>query len=399
MNFPMQATVWYVERNGDRETRRKFHREELAIAYAEMIDRIHDDEPPCEIFETPVMEMIEESKAITTPENGAMLLFIRRRDVRLFLGVTACLLLVLFFVPMVDSLRATPGLRPFKRAPRYFVSPTLGMRLILIPGGDAIIGSSDHEKEAARNNCSNRNTSVMRIDSELPTKSVSVTSFYLSQFETTAREYRKFLSNSNHRPQSETSTRRASVAMGKVNGEWVRSPTHSFDRLGSVKSDDRLPAVNVSWRDGVAFCKWLSSQDGGTYRLPTEVEWEHACRAGTSTRWHSGQHPGDAMTKGWVSETAKGKPHRVGQYPPNGFGLYDMIGNAGEWVQDYFNDSSPSRVRKGGTFRSTVWSARSASRAETHETAVSSAYGFRVLREINDASQPGQSGDDVVHAR
>ena len=108
--------------------------------------------------------------------------------------------------------------------------------------------------------------------------------------------------------------------------------------------------VNVSWNDAVAFCKWLSQKEGKTYRLPTEAQWEYACRAGTTTRYYSGDDPetlakvanvADATFKAkfpdWKSTIKASDGYvftaPVGQFKPNAFGLYDMHGNAWQWVR------------------------------------------------------------------
>ena len=111
--------------------------------------------------------------------------------------------------------------------------------------------------------------------------------------------------------------------------------------------------VNVSWNDAVAFCKWLSKKEGKTYRLPTEAEWEYACRAGTTTRYYSGDDPETLAKVGNVADAAlKAKfpdwkytikandgyvfTAPVGKFKPNAFGLYDMHGNAWQWCADWY---------------------------------------------------------------
>ena len=111
--------------------------------------------------------------------------------------------------------------------------------------------------------------------------------------------------------------------------------------------------VNVSWNDAVAFCKWLSRKEGKTYRLPTEAEWEYACRAGTTTRYYSGDDPETLAKVGNVADAAvKAKfpdwkftikandgyvfTAPVGKFKPNAFGLYDMHGNAWQWCADWY---------------------------------------------------------------
>ena len=130
--------------------------------------------------------------------------------------------------------------------------------------------------------------------------------------------------------------------------------------------------VNVSWNDAVAFCKWLSRKEGKSYRLPTEAEWEYACRAGTTTRYHSGDDPetlakvanvADATAKAkfpawkWTIKASDGYVFTapVGQFKPNAFGLYDMHGNARQWCADWYGGDyygkspvdDPNRPRHG----------------------------------------------------
>jgi formylglycine-generating enzyme required for sulfatase activity len=121
--------------------------------------------------------------------------------------------------------------------------------------------------------------------------------------------------------------------------------------------------VNVSWNDAVEYCKWLSKKEGKTYRLPTEAEWEYACRAGTTTRYYSGDDPETLAKVGNVADatfrtrfpdekyTIKASDGYVftapvGKFKPNAFGLYDMHGNASQWCADWYrgkyDDESPA---------------------------------------------------------
>jgi sulfatase modifying factor 1 len=118
--------------------------------------------------------------------------------------------------------------------------------------------------------------------------------------------------------------------------------------------------VYVSWADAVAFCKTLSDMEGGTYRLPTEAEWESACRGGTRTAFSFGDDEADLEKYAWFSanayKTKEKYAHRVAQKLPNPFGLYDMHGNVWEWCSDWHGDypSTPLRDPQGpdsGSFR------------------------------------------------
>jgi formylglycine-generating enzyme required for sulfatase activity len=128
-------------------------------------------------------------------------------------------------------------------------------------------------------------------------------------------------------------------------GTW---DTRVFDQ-----ADDH-PVVNVSWNDAVAFCKWLGARERANYRLPTEAEWEYACRAGTTTRFNCGDDPEKLVEVGNVADAAfrerlckydvtiranDGYVYTapVGRFRPNAFGLYDMHGNARQWCSDLYD--------------------------------------------------------------
>ena len=154
----------------------------------------------------------------------------------------------------------------------------------------------------------------------------------------------------------------------------------------------RLPLTNVSWEDCKDFIRKLSAKTNGGYRLPTEAEWEYACRAGTTTS-HS---YGDSITKNdanWgaaqVPESIKG----VGNYKPNAFGLYDMHGNVWEWCDDWRADypaksvidpkgaaTGEHRVLRGGSFSESDSKARSSYRLSESSTWRGVSIGFRLVR-------------------
>ena len=93
--------------------------------------------------------------------------------------------------------------------------------------------------------------------------------------------------------------------------------------------------VCVSWNDANAFCDWLSEKEGKKYTLPTEAQWEYACRAGSSTKFFFGDDDRELGQYAWYNANSKGKPHPVGQKKPNAWGLYDLEGNVSEWTADW----------------------------------------------------------------
>ena len=167
------------------------------------------------------------------------------------------------------------------------------------------------------------------------------------------------------------------------------------------KEDDR-PADNVSWYDANVFCQQLSAlTDEKTalrvYRLPTEAEWEYACRAGTTTPWSFGDWGEQYGEYVWCAGVSEGQPHVVGQKKPNNWGLYDVHGNVREWCSDWYDEryyeNSPAvdpsgpdagrfRVQRGGNWYSDLPVCGSAERGEADPTSRDLGNGFRVVVDV-----------------
>ncbi len=157
------------------------------------------------------------------------------------------------------------------------------------------------------------------------------------------------------------------------------------------------PVDSVAWHQAVEFCERLSSLAnervaGRAYRLPTEAEWEYACRAGATTAWSFGAEDSDIDAYAWTIADPSGTSREVGQKLPNAWGLFDMSGNVGEWVGDRYgtypnhrmiDPAGPSvgelRVSKGGNFRLDSDSCRPAARGGVDPSAADDATGFRVV--------------------
>ncbi|WP_425246509.1 formylglycine-generating enzyme family protein [Streptomyces sp. NEAU-NA10] len=173
--------------------------------------------------------------------------------------------------------------------------------------------------------------------------------------------------------------------------------TRITGRQPSTEGGERLPAESVSWWDAVRFCNALSLRDGltpvyavdpddetavldpsaGGYRLPTEAEWEHACRAGTT-----GPRYGALDAIAWYRGNSDERIHEVGGRQPNAWGLHDMLGNVWEWCWDLYDPEvyGTYRVLRGGGWFDDHWSCRASVRRRSHPTFRVDDVGFRVAR-------------------
>jgi len=181
-------------------------------------------------------------------------------------------------------------------------------------------------------------------------------------------------------------------------GQWQAvMATEPWKGLAVITASTNYPAAFISWKHAVAFCEKLSTKEGKIYRLPTEAEWEYACRAGTETTWSFGNDEKLLDDYAWY-RWGEGNAHQVGLKKPNAFGLYDMHGNVFEWCHDYYEEDyykqSPEKDPTGPAsgssrvFRSGAWdyespSKRSAGRRSGDADQRHWSRGFRVVRELD----------------
>ena len=217
----------------------------------------------------------------------------------------------------------------------------------------------------------------------------------------------EFMMGPKYKPHRVTLTKsfhlgRTEVTQGQWKAVMGTSPWQGSALEVFVKEGDDYPAVEVDWDDAVEFCRKLSEKEGVEYRLPTEAEWEYACRAGTTTAYSYGDDESQLAEYAWYDKNARyaGEPyaHIVGQKKPNPWGLYDMHGNVFEWCQDWYGDypsghldwvdvadpvgpaSGSRRVWRGDCWDSDAGGCRSAGR-NMHAPIMSLPWlGFRVLR-------------------
>ncbi len=292
---------------------------------------------------------------------------------------------------------------------------SIGMRLARIPAGEFLMGNLESSEELAHAFPAYEPERLLDLSDEQPAHSVRITRpFYLGMHQVTIGQFVQFVVDAGYSVESE---RDGTGGWGYVPGvaDFVgRSPEFSWQNPGFRQGKDH-PVVNVTWDDCQAFCDWLSDREGRTYRLPTEAEWEYACRAGTTTRFHQGDDPEtlaqvanlyDATTRPlfpqwekYAIRAADGYEFTapVGSFRPNNFGLHDMHGNVWEWCSDWYGEdyyaqspvndppgpeSGDRRVRRGGSWHSWPLYMRASFRNWNTPDTRYLLVGFRVALEI-----------------
>jgi formylglycine-generating enzyme required for sulfatase activity len=270
------------------------------------------------------------------------------------------------------------------------VTDVAGMKMRLIPPGEFLMGTPEADLPALLTEKDAYWRDIFKNES--PPQRVRLTRPYrIGATEVTLGQFRRFVQATGYKTDVE---RGVCQGVGLVDGQHVRGAKFTWDAdVGLGGGDDAAAVVDVTWYDAQQFCAWLSNATGRSYRLPTEAEWEYACRAGTDTPYYTGEGE-DALEKaGWYSGNSGGRTHPVGQLAANAWGLYDMHGGVWEWCQNcYANAARRSGllidptgrgvgpVRRGGGWFSTQLLNRSAAREPLGSYAhCSFCQGFRVV--------------------
>ena len=274
------------------------------------------------------------------------------------------------------------------------ITNSIGMELMLIPAGEFMMGSSNSE--------------TGRGDDEFQ-HTVRITNpYYVAIHEVTFGQFLQFVAATKYMTEAETDGE-GGWGYEKQEG-FSQDVKYSWRDTGFLQGDDH-PVVNVSWNDAVAFCSWLTRTEGVEYRLPTEAEWEYACRAGTTAMYQHGNNPEGLAFVGNVADGSYSEQFGtknitpisakdgfvftspVGRFRSNAFGLFDMHGNACEWCSDWYGNYKSSagndpqgpsggsdRVLRGGGWGGTAGLCRSAGRSGLSPSYRDGNLGFRVAR-------------------
>jgi len=216
-------------------------------------------------------------------------------------------------------------------------------------------------------------------------------SYWLGEYDVTVGQFAAFVNATHYLTQAERSD--GIYVLAGTGSLWEKRPGTSW-RNPNLKLDDNYPVVGVSWHDAQAYCGWLSERErivgrlplGYIYTLPTEAQWEYACRAGTRTTYADNL---DDIC--WYGDNSGGTTHPVGQKKPNRWGLFDMQGNVLQWCLDWYGNYSLAditdplgptkgilRVDRGGSWFTSAMGCRAACRLGNYPATRASNHGFRV---------------------
>jgi formylglycine-generating enzyme required for sulfatase activity len=193
--------------------------------------------------------------------------------------------------------------------------------LVPIPGGEFTMGTPDNEPD--------------RKSDEGPQHKVKISPFWMGKYEVTWNEYELFMY-----PEEEKTVRATShngdPAADKLS-DAVTHPSKPYTEMSFGMGKDGFPAISMTQHAANKYCQWLSAKTGHFYRLPTEAEWEYACRAGTTTTFFFGTDTNKLSEYAWFEQNSDFKYQKVGKKKPNPWGLYDIYGNVVEWVLDQYD--------------------------------------------------------------
>ncbi len=278
------------------------------------------------------------------------------------------------------------------------ITNSIGLILCLIPPGEFTMGTSDAELNALSDLGVPR-YEIAHSRDEQPAHRVQLTKpFWIGQTEVTVSQFRRFVEAEHFVTETEQT-----AGYGLVQNQWVLRSGFSWKEAGEATLTDNHPASNITWNDAVAFCEWLSRHESHEtsqsvrYRLPTEAEWEFACRAGTETPWFFGSDARVARDYAISAGNSTRQLQPVGSRLENPFHLFDVLGNQAEWCQDWFaaygsadglvtDPTGPlngqERVQRGGNFGDLPPRLRSAARQSRPPSSPRDG-SLRVVREVD----------------
>lgn len=261
---------------------------------------------------------------------------------------------LLFFSLLLISARSQNTANAFSTYEQKIPGSNQFFTMKPIPAGTFLIGSPSSEKR--------------RDADEGPQKKIVISAFWMSAHEVTRDAFDVFFKDEN------------TSANDDVDAITRPSPQY-IDLSWGMGKEGGYPVNSMSQMAALMYCRWLYNKTGVFYRLPTEAEWEYACRAGSTTSFHFGNDSSQLDKYAWYSGNSEDRYHKVGEKLPNAWGLYDMLGNVMEWTLDHYeanryagltpgskdpvvapNKEKYPKTLRGGGFASTAGELRSANR-------------------------------------
>ena len=200
----------------------------------------------------------------------------------------------------------------------------LRFEMIPIPGGTYLMGSPEGEAD--------------REDDEGPRHPIAIRPFWMAKCEVTWDEFDVFAFSMDLRRKAADRVNPKDQPETEKRADAVTRPTPPYADMTFGMGHDGQPAICMTHHAAMEYCRWLSEKTGKAYRLPTEAEWEYACRAGTTTAYSFGDDPGEIDDYAWYVENAE-TPQKIGGKKPNPWGLHDMHGNVSEWCLDHYAEA------------------------------------------------------------
>ncbi|MBI3838709.1 MAG: SUMF1/EgtB/PvdO family nonheme iron enzyme [Planctomycetia bacterium] len=191
--------------------------------------------------------------------------------------------------------------------------------LVPIPGGKFLMGSPDSQSG--------------RKDDEGPQHEIEIEPFWMGKCEVTWNEYEIWMFSLDIQRRD---LNKVAPTEDEKRADAVTRPTKPYTDMTFGMGKEGFPAICMTQLAAKTYCKWLTAKTGHYYRLPTEAEWEYACRAGSKTAYHFGDDPEKLGEYAWYFDNSEDTYHKVGKKKPNAWGLHDMHGNVAEWVLDQY---------------------------------------------------------------
>lgn len=189
---------------------------------------------------------------------------------------------------------------------------SLKFKMIPVKAGSFVMGSPENE--------------TGRATDEGPQKTFSISAFWMGVYEVTHDEFDVFFKDES------SSQNSGADAITRPSPQYI-------DLSWDMGRDGGFPVNSMQQKTAVMYCRWLYNKTGIFYRLPTEAEWEYACRAGSTSKYFFGENENELGKYAWYNKNSNKAYHKVGLLKPNAWGLYDMLGNIAEWVMDQYDEN------------------------------------------------------------